>query len=71
MWRLAFWALNIYGAKKTLDLMKENTELKQKTGDYQATIRTLAKLDPNAESTKKVLPVRPECLEHGVNDLSL
>ena len=41
--RLAWWGLNIYGVKKTFDLIKENTILKQKSNDDQATIRTLAR----------------------------
>jgi len=42
MWRLAFWALNAWSAKKGFDLLKENVELKQKNDDLGATVRTLA-----------------------------
>lgn len=43
MFRIAFWALNLWSVKKGFDLLKENTELKQKTKDNEATIRTLAR----------------------------
>lgn len=44
MLRVAFWAFNIWSAKKGLDLLKENTELKSKASDDKATIRTLTGL---------------------------
>lgn len=40
--RLAWWGFNIYAAKKTIDAMKENVELKQTNKEQQTTIRTLA-----------------------------
>lgn len=43
MFQILFWGLNIWGVKKTLDLMKENTQLKQKSSDDEATIRTLGR----------------------------
>ena len=39
--RLAFWGLNIYGIKKTFDLAKENTQLKEELKDSETTIKTL------------------------------
>ncbi len=46
MWRLAFLAFNLWSAKKGFDLFKENTELKQKVSDTEATVRTLARQVP-------------------------
>lgn len=41
--RLGWYALNIYGVKKTFDMAKENLQLRQKSKDDEATIRTLAR----------------------------
>ena len=46
MWRLAFWALNAWSAKKGFDLLKENIELKQKNNELGTTVRTLASQVP-------------------------
>jgi len=56
LFRLAWWGLNIYGVKKTFDLAKENLQLKQKSEDDQATIRTLARQVPLSDTECPPLP---------------
>ena len=44
--RLAWWGANIYFAKKSIDTMKENIQLKKTLNDTEATVRTLARQVP-------------------------
>lgn len=57
MLRLAFLALNIWSTKKGFDLFKENTELKQKLKDSEATVRTLARQVPEEEKEDQFPPL--------------
>jgi hypothetical protein len=41
MFRLAFWALSIWGTKRNFDLVKENLALKQENKEKDITIKTL------------------------------
>ena len=58
--RLGWYAFNIWAAKKSFDLMKENHELKQKSSDDQATIRTLARQVPPDVDDLPETPSNPQ-----------
>jgi hypothetical protein len=73
LFRLGFIALNIYGAKKTLDLISENRELKQENMEQTTTLNTLAKylnkLGVKPQETPDDTPEYPEEVQaDGVRD---
>jgi hypothetical protein len=58
MLKLAWWGFNLWAMVQGAKAIKENKELKQENNDYKATVRTLAKIDPNLVTS--VPPPLPE-----------